>query len=99
MTEIFYGLALVFIGHRLFTLLDPNTDTFLHFAVELLFVVWVFAGLFTHYWYMFFIIILTGQVFVFLERAIKPDYYKKLLRFSCLLDILVLTILTLITIK
>jgi hypothetical protein len=86
----------VFIGHRLFTLLDPNTDSFLHFTTEFFFVVWVFTGLFTHYWYMFAIIILTGQAFVFLERAAKPDYYKKLLRISCLLDILILTILTLI---
>lgn len=99
MIDIFFALSTVYIGHRIFTVLDPETDSFIHFFVELTFVFWVLAGLFTHLWYMFLIIIITGQAAVIFEYRLQPKYYKKLYRISALLDILLLGIITLITLK
>lgn len=98
MMHIFFALSTVYIGHRLFTLLEPEPDGFLHFFIELTFVFWVLAGLFTQYWYLFLLLIVFGQLSMFIEKYTVPRYYRRLLRISCLVDILILTILTILTI-
>lgn len=98
MINTFYALATVFMVHRFFTMTTDLQKTFLHMAIELFYVMWVFAGLFTGNWPYFVTLVLLGQLGLAVEWFINVIYHRMFLILFCILDIIVLLILTLKTI-
>lgn len=98
MIHTFYALATVFMVHRLFTMITELHKTFLHTAIELFYVIWVFAGLFTGNWPYFVTLILLGQLGLVAEWCINAIYHRIIFIILCILDIIVLLILTLKTV-
>ena len=98
MTHLFYAMSSVFIAHRLFSLIKPLNETILYLMVELAFVIWVFIGLFTSMWYMFLFLIICGQIGLTIEWFIKLQYIKGILNILTLVEIVLLSIITYLTI-
>lgn len=93
MIHLFYAMSTVYMVHRLFTLFKPNNENLIHFIVEFTFVIWVFAGLFTHIWYMYLLLIICGQIGVTVNWFVNPFYHLFVMRLLCILDIILLLII------
>lgn len=97
MIDIFYALSTIYIAHRVFTFIKPDSNNIFYFMVEATYVLWVFLGLFSPLWYMFLFLIICGQLGLVADMFIKYMYMKNIIRILSLVDILLLFIINLLS--